>query len=331
MSLVEHAPDLAARTAFAASLTFAVMIAVALPAPAASPKHSAGPPLCQVNNITVEMPREFLPLRVAGNSYVARENSAGVLTLRNGFPQPIQEFAAVVEYLDAKGKQTFSMAFAATANPLISPMWFSDKLPSQTSIMQWKTAVAAGATFSIGATSGLTSAVCPAQARATLLHVAFQNDKNLDWSAPDWQLPVQPEEIPGNLNIDAPPPASLPEKFLVRVHVPAPLGPVIPSAQIQLLNGKPSPFFNEIRDQMIDWRYWFELRDGKNVDGDVLLLIRVHSPSERPGDNIFPVTAADAPQTLGIVDVVPQKTPGQWAVFYGGANLVNNSPAQTRR
>jgi len=325
-----HTRSRVTRAHFAASLALAAMIAAALPARAGAPKRSSAPPFCQTNNLTVEMPKEFLPLRVAGNSYVARENSAGVLTLNNGFPQPVREIAAVVEYLDAKGKSIFSMAFAATANPLVSPMWFSDNLPSQYSIAQWKKAVAPGATFTIGATSGLTSAVCPVQARATLLHVEFQNGKSLDWSAPDWQLPVQPEEIPGNLEIDMPLPASLPENFLVRVHVPAPLGAMIPSAQIQLLTGKPTPFFNQIRDQMLDWRYWFELRGGKTVDGDVLLLLRVHSPGERRGQNIFRVTPASVPQTLGIVDIVPQKAPGEWAVFYGGTNLINNSPAQAQ-
>ncbi|HEY7826362.1 MAG TPA: hypothetical protein VIC00_06025, partial [Candidatus Acidoferrales bacterium] len=235
------------------------------------------------------------------------------------------------EYLDAKGSRIFATAFAATANPLILPMWFSDNLPSQYSIMQWKTPVAAGATFSIGATSGLTSAICPAQAHATLLHVAFQNGKSLDWSAPGWELPAQPEEIPGNLQIDAPPPASLPERFLVRVHVPAPNSALIPSAQVQLVTGKPGRFVDEIRDQMRNWRYCSELRGGKSVDGDVLLLIRVHPAGESPGDNIFRLTPADAPQTLGIVDVVPQKAHGQWAVFYGGANLINNPFPQGRQ
>ncbi|MGH9865768.1 MAG: hypothetical protein ACRD4H_10180, partial [Candidatus Acidiferrales bacterium] len=289
----------------------------------------AAPLLCQVNNVTVEMPKEFLPLRVVNNSYIARENSVGVLTLNNGFPQPIQEIAIVLEYLDAQGKQIFATPFAATANPLVSPMWFSDNLPSQYSIVQWKTPVATGATFSIGATSGLTSSVCPAQARATLLHIAFQNGKILDWSASDWELPVQPEEIPGNLQIDTPHPASLPQAFLVRVHIPASNGSPIPSVQIRLLTGKPSPFFDEIRDRMRNWRYWFELRGGKSVDGDVLLLIRVHSTGEPSGGNIFRITPAEVSRTLGIVDLVPQAASGQWAVFYGGANLVTPA-AQTR-
>lgn len=288
----------------------------------------AGSPLCQVNNIAVELPKEFLPLRVISNSYIARENSVAVFTLNNGFPKPIQEIAMVIEYLDTQGKRIFATTFAATTNPLISPMWFSENLPSQYSIVPWKTPVAPGAAFSIGATSGLTSGVCPAQARATLLHIAFQNGTNLDWSAPNWELPVQPEAIPGNFQIDVPPPSSLPAKFLVRVHVSAPNGALIPSAQIRLLSGRPSPFFDEMRDQMRDWRYWFELRGSKPVDGDVLLLIRVHAANDRTGESSLRLTPADAPEALGVVDVVPQKDFGQWAVFYGGANLVNNSPAQ---
>ncbi|MHB8484265.1 MAG: hypothetical protein ACYDCM_00840 [Candidatus Acidiferrales bacterium] len=291
----------------------------------------AGPPLCQVSNITVEMPKEFLPLRVISNSYIARENSVGVLTLNNGFSKPIQEIAMVIEYLDAQGKRIFATTFAATANPLISPMWFSENLPSQYSIVPWKTSVAPGAAFSIGATSGLTSGVCPAQARATLLHIAFQDRANLDWSAPDWELPVQPEAIPGNLQIDVPSPSSLPAKFMVRVHVPAPNGALIPSPQIRLLSGQPSPFFNEMRDQMLTWRYWFELRGGKPVDGDVLLLIRVHAVNDRAGENSLPLVPADASETLGVVDILPQSAFGQWAVFYGGANLLNNSPAQAEQ
>jgi len=290
--------------------------------------RSAGSPLCQVSNITIEMPKEFLPLRVINNSYIARENSVAVLTLNNGFPKPIQEIAMIVEYLDAQGKRIFATTFAATANPLISPMWFSENLPSQYSIVPWKAAVASGANFSIGATSGLTSGACPAQARATLLHTTFQNGTNLDWSAPNWELPVQPEAIPGNFQIDVPPPSSLPANFLVRVHVPAPKGALIPSPQIRLLSGQPSPFFSEMRDQMLTWRYWFELRDGKPVDGDVLLLIRLHATGERPAENLSRLLPADVPETLGVVDVVPQKVVGQWAIYYGGANLINNSSAQ---
>lgn len=337
MSSSRHNPRTAS-LAVAAIITFGFAALSTAPTAVAHPRHARNemngpeaPPLCQVNNVTVEMPREFLPLRVVTNSYIARENSVGVLTLNNGFPRAIQEIAIVLEYLDSRGKRIFATTFAATANPLISPMWFAEHLPSQYSIVQWKASAAAGATFSIGATSGLTSGVCPAQARATLLHIVFQNGTNFDWSAPDWQLPVQPEAIPGNLQIDAPPPSPLPAKFLVRVHVPAPDGALIPGAQIRLLSGTPGPFFAQMRDQMRDWRYWFQLRGGKTVDGDLLLLIRVHSSRERPGTNSLPLTPAEARQALGVVDVVPQKEFGQWAVFYGGANLLNNTPAQAEQ
>lgn len=334
MSRNEHSPRVATR----AVCVILFLTALASAASAHTSVHprppqrengrSAGSPLCQVSDITIEMPKEFLPLRVINNSYIARENSVAVLTLSNGFPQPIQEIALVVEYLDAHGKRIFATTFAATANPLVSPMWFSENLPSQYSIVPWKTPVASAANFSIGATSGLTSGVCPAQARATLLHIAFQNGANLDWAAPNWELPVQPEAIPGNFQIDVPPPSSLPAEFLVRVHVPAPDGALIPSAQIRLLTGRPTPFFSEMRDQMLTWRYWFELRDGKPVDGDVLLLIRVHAANETANESSLPLVPADVPETLGVVDVVPQKAFGQWAIFYGGANLINNSPAQ---
>ena len=328
MLLNEYASRLAACVILAASVTLAPTITTASPGRAAASRHSAASPLCQVNNFTVEMPKQFLLLRIVGNSYIARENSAGVLTLRNGFPQAIQEFAAVVEYLDATGKDIFSMAFAATASPAHSAQWFADHLPSQYSIMQWTNAATASATFSIGATSGLTSAACPVQARATLLHIVFDNGTPLDWSAPDWQLPAQPEEIPGDLTIHAPPPASLPEEFLVRVHVPAPVGSAMQKPQIELLRGTPTPFFNELRNQMLDWRFWFALRDGKSADGDTLLLIRVHASADRADDNIFRVTPAEVPQTLGIVDLMPQSIPNQWSVFYGGAKLTGNSSAQ---
>jgi len=337
MSGSEHRPRIGPRAILSLILLAALTSVVTARAPVRqtnTQKEKARPvglPLCQVSNITVEMPKEFLPLRVINNSYIARENSVAVLTLNNGFPKPVQEIAMVVEYLDAQNKRIFATTFAASANPLIQPMWFSENLPSQYSIIPWTKPVASGATFSVGATSGLTSGVCPAQARATLLHVAFQDGANLDWSAPDWELPVQPKESPGNLQIDTAPLGPLPQNFLVRVHVPAPNGPLILSPRIQLLAGKPSEFFNQIRDQMLVWRYWFELRGGKTVDGDVLLLLRVHSPNERPGENVFPVTASEVPQTLGIVDIVPQAAYGQWAVFYGGANLVNNSPAQTEQ
>lgn len=334
MSRNEHHPRIATR-AILATFFLAALASAATAHTSAHQDHptkekrrSAGSPLCQVSNITIEMPKEFLPLRVINNSYIARENSVAVLTLNNGFSKPIQEIAMVVEYLDAQGKRIFATTFAATANPLISPMWFSENLPSQYSIVPWKTPVASGANFSIGATSGLTSGVCPAQARATLLHIAFQNGTNLDWSASNWELPVQPEAIPGNVQIDVPPPSSLPAKFLVRVHVPAPDGALIPSAQIRLLSGRPSPFFDEMRDQMLTWRYWFELRGGKAVDGDVLLLICVHAANERANEISLLLVPAEAQETLGVVDVVPQKTVGQWAIFYGGANLIDNSPAQ---
>ncbi len=331
MSRNKHNPRRPAR-AILTTLFFALATSSAHPQSLKIEKDSpAGPPLCQVKNVTVEMPKEFLPLRVISNSFIARENSVGLLTLNNGFPQPIQEIAIVLEYLDAQGKRIFSTTFAATANPLISPIWFAENLPSQYSIVQWKNSVASHATFSIGATSGLTSGVCPAQARATLLHVAFQDGPGLDWSAPNWELPVQPEAIPGNLQIDVSPPSPLPAKYLVRVHVPAPDGALIPSVQIRLLSGRPGPFFDELRDQMRYWRYWFQLRGGKPVDGDLLLLIRVHSPRERAGDKRLRIAPAEAREALGIVDVMPQTYAGQWAVFYGGANLINNSPAQTEQ
>ncbi|HVA72014.1 MAG TPA: hypothetical protein VNF02_02795 [Candidatus Limnocylindrales bacterium] len=332
MTLGEHVSRIASRVIVAA----AVLLASALTAQAASRRHprnakerSEEAPLCQVNNLTVEMPREFLSLGVAGNSFIARENSAGVLTLRNGFSQRIQEIAVVLEYLDGHGKRIFTAAFAGTSNTLVSPSWFSERLPSQYSLTQWQNPVAAGATFSLGATSGITTAECPAQARATLLHVEFQGGKMLDWSAPDWQLPVQLREIPGDLELNAPA-DSLPETFLVRVRVAAPSGASIPKARIDLLKGRPGVFFDEIRNQMTDWRYWCALRDGKRVDGDETILIRVHTPRTGADQGVSPVLSAEIPQPLGIVDLVPQTAPGRWAVFYGGARIGDNPPAQAQ-
>jgi len=330
MTLGDYVSRIASRAIVAAAL----LLASAFTAQAASHRHPRDAkerpeeaPLCQVNNLTVEMPRDFLSLSVAGNSFIARENSAGVLTLRNEFSQPLQEIAVVLEYLDERGKRIFAAAFAGTSNTLVSPSWFSERLPSQYSLTQWQNPVATGATFSLGATSGITTAECPAQARATLLHVEFQGGKTLDWSAPDWALPVQPREIPGDLELNAPA-DSLPETFLVRVRMAVPSGASIPKARIDLLKGRPGVFFDEIRNQMTDWRYWFALRDGKRVDGDETMLIRVHAPSASASRGVFSVTPAEIPQPLGIVDLVPQTAAGRWAVFYGGAGLSDNSPTQ---
>lgn len=298
--------------------------------PRRAPKKKEAPtgaPLCQSKNVTVELPREFLSLVVLNNSFIAKNNSVGVMTFQNFFPQAIQEIAVVAEYRDDTGKPIYPGVFAASATQVVTPSWFATYLPSQYQIASWPQPIAPHATFTLGATSGITTAACPAQIAVTLLHLLFADGKEMNYSAPNWQLPAQPEQIPGDLELSVPQ-ADLPQEFLVKVRVPAPLGPIIPLPEVQLVNGKPGLIFDRIRDQMQAWRFWFAMRSGQSVDGDDLLLIRLHSPKEKPGPQMFWVAPGDVPQPLGIIDLVPQRAPGKWAVYYGGANLSDNSVPQ---
>ena len=324
------------RGAVGAALTVLLTI-TALPAAAQhrpkqtppTPKKDAptGAPLCQSKNMTVELPSEFLQLIVLNNSFIARNNSVGVITLQNFFPVAIQEIAIVGEYQDAGGKLIFPVVFAATATETTTPTWFATYLPSQYEIAQWKQAVAPRATFTLGATSAITTAACPAQFNVTLMHLQFTDGKEMNYSAPGWQLPAQPEQIPGDMELFTSD-AALPEEFVVKVHVPAPLGPIIPPPDIELVDGRRSLLFDNIRDQMEEWRFWFAMRNGASVDGDQTLLIRVHSPKEHPGPQMFWVARDDVPQPLAVIDLVPQTVPGKWAVYYGGVDLSGNAVPQ---
>lgn len=286
-----------------------------------------GAPLCQSKNVTVELPREFLSLVVLNNSFIARNNSVGVMTFQNFFPQAIQEIAVVAEYRDDTGKPIYPGVFAASATQVVTPSWFATYLPSQYQIASWPQPIAPHAIFTLGATSGITTAACPAQIAVTLLHLLFTDGKEMNYSAPGWQVPAQPEQIPGDLELSVPQ-ADLPQEFLVKVRVPAPLGPIIPLPEVQLVNGKPGLIFDRIRDQMQAWRFWFAMRNGQSVEGDDLLLIRLHSPKEKAGPQMFWVAPGDVPEPFGIIDLVPQRAPGKWAVYYGGANLSDNSVPQ---
>lgn len=287
----------------------------------------AGAPLCQSKNITVELPREFVSLAVLNNSFIAKNNSVGVITFRNSFPQAIQELAIVAEYRDDAGKLIYPGVFAASAAQVVTPSWFDTHLPSQYQIASWPQPIAPHATFTLGATSAITTAACPAQIAVTLLHLLFTDGKAMNYSAPGWQLPAQPEQIPGEIELSVPQ-ADLPQEFLVKVRVPAPLGSVMPPPDVQLVNGKPGVIFDRIRDQMREWHFWFAMRNGQSVEGDDLLLIRLHSPEEKAGRQMFWVAPGDVPQPLGVIDLVPQRAPGKWAVYYGGANLSGNSAPQ---
>lgn len=297
---------------------------------AAKPKKEqpSAAPLCQSKDITVELPREFLQLSVLSNSFIARDNSISVITFQNYFPQPIAEMAIVAEYQDQGGKLIYSTVFAASANPTVTPSWFSTYLPSQYYITPWTKPIAPRATFSLASTSGLTTAACPAQIKATVVHIAFAGGSQLNYSTPGWQLPIQPEEIPGNLEFYAPP-RDLPFEFTVKVHQPAPLGPIIPPPEVSLVNGKPGAMFDRIRDQMQAWRFAFAIKNGVSVDGDETLLIRVHSPKQGDGPKVFWLTRDEVPAPMGIVDLIPLKIPDTWAVYYGGVNLMTGAtPAQ---
>lgn len=286
-----------------------------------------GAPLCESKNITVELPREFLPLVVLSNSFIAKENSVGVITFQNFFPQAIAEIAIVAEYQDANGSLIYPSVFAASATQVATPSWFATYLPSQYQIAPWPKPIAPRASFTLGATSAITTAACPAQIVVTLLHLRFNNGQEMNYSAPGWQLPAQPEQIPGDLELFLPE-SSLPQEFLVKVHVPAPLGPIIPPPDVTLVDGKAGLTFDRIRDQIQEWRFWFAMRNGASVDGDEMLLIRLHSPKEKFGPQIFWVARDDVPQPLGVIDLVPQRIPGKWAVYYGGVNLSSNDVPQ---
>ncbi|MFZ0641186.1 MAG: hypothetical protein WA020_02800 [Candidatus Acidiferrales bacterium] len=284
-------------------------------------------PLCQSKDVTVELPRDFLQLVVLNNSFIARDNSVGVITFQNYFPQAIQEIALVAEYDDPGGKLIFSSVFAASATQTTTPTWFATYLPSQYEIVPWKQPLAPRATFTLGATSGITTSVCPAQVNITLVHIQFADGKEMNYSAPGWQLPAQPEQIPGDLEFFAPE-GALPEQFVVKVHVPAPLGPIIPPPTVELLEGRRGLLFDQIRDQIEEWRFWFAMRNGASVDGDQTLLIRVHSSKEHAGPHMFWVARDDVPQPLGIIDLIPRAVPGKWAVYYGGVDLSGNAVPQ---
>lgn len=299
-------------------------------APAPRPKKDAptAAPLCQSQDITVELPRDFLQLSVLNNSFIARDNSISVITFQNYFPQAIAEMAMVAEYQDQDGKLIFSSVFAASANPTVTPSWFSTYLPSQYFITPWTKPVAPRSTFTLAATSGITTAACPAQIKATVVHIGFAGGSQLNYSTPGWQLPTQPEQIPGDLEFYAPP-RDLPLEFTVKVHQPAPLGPIIPPPEVSLVDGKAGAIFDSIRDQMQAWRFAFAIKNGVSVDGDQTLLIRVHSPKEGDSAKVFWLTRAEVPAPIGIVDLIPLKVPDKWAVYYGGVNLMTGAtPAQ---
>jgi hypothetical protein len=284
-------------------------------------------PLCQSKDLTVELPSDFLSLVVLNTSFIASDNSVGVITFQNFFPQAIQEIGVVAEYEDADGKPIYPEIFAASATQTTTPTWFATYLPTQYEITRWKQPIAPRATFTLGATSGITTSVCPTQINVTLIHLEFTDGKEMNYSAPGWQIPAQPEQIPGDLEFVTSE-ASLPEDFVVKVHIPAPLGPIIPPPDIELVEGRRGPLFDQIRNQMEDWRFWFAMRNGASTDGDEMFLIRVHSPKERPGPQLFWVGRDDVPQPLGIIDLVPQAAPGKWTVYYGGANLSANDVPQ---
>jgi hypothetical protein len=286
-----------------------------------------GAPLCESKNITVELPREFLPLVVLNNSFIAKNSSVGVITLQNYFPQAIEEIAIVAEYKDATGVLIYPGVFAASATQVTTPSWFATYLPTQYEIATWAKPIAPRATFTLGTTSGITTAACPAQIDVTLLHIRFNNGQEMNYSAPGWQLPAQPEQIPGDMELFLPA-SDLPQEFLVKVHVPAPLGPIIPPPDVQLVDGTQGIIFDRIRDQIQEWRFWFAMRNGASVDGDEMLLIRLHSPKEKVGPQTFWVARDDVPEPLGVIDLVPQRVPGQWAVYYGGVNLSANDVPQ---
>lgn len=295
------------------------------PLPKKDPPTAA--PLCQAKDITVEMPRDFLPLVVLSSSFIASDNSVGVITFQNFFQQSIQEVAIVAEYQDSSGKLIYPGIFAATATETTTPTWFATYLPTQYEIAQWKQPIAPRAKFTLGATSGITTSACPAQINVTLMHIQFSDGKEMNYSAPGWQVLAQPEQIPGDLEFSVPE-AALPEQFIVKVRIPAPLGPVIPPPQIDLVDGRRGAAFDHIRDQMEEWRFWFAMRNGMSVEGDETFLIRVHSPKEKRGPQMFWVARDEVPQPMGVIDLVPQSVPGKWAVFYGGLDLSGNDVPQ---
>ena len=294
-----------------------------------APKSPApnGAPLCESKNVTVELPREFLQLAVVNNSFIARNNSLSVIAFQNYFPQPIEEIAIVAENEDDNGNLIFANVFAASAQSTVSPSWFSAYLPSQYDIAPWPKPIAPRATFTLSAASGITTPVCPAQIKATVVHLEFAGGQQINYSTPGWQLPAQPQAIPGALEFYASP-RELPAEFTVQVHQPAPLGPIIPPPVVTLVKGKQGSLFNRIRDQMQEWRFAFAIRNGQSVDGDETLLIRLHSPNEKIGPKSFWISPGEISSAAGIVDLVPLKIPDKWGVFYGGVDLAGISPAQ---
>lgn len=294
-----------------------------------APKSPApnGAPLCESKNVTVELPREFLQLAVVNNSFIARNNSLSVIAFQNYFPQPIEEIAIVAENEDDNGNLIFANVFAASAQSTVSPSWFSAYLPSQYDIAPWPKPIAPRATFTLSAASGITTPVCPAQIKATVVHLEFAGGQQINYSTPGWQLPAQPQAIPGALEFYASP-RELPAEFTVQVHQPAPLGPIIPPPVVTLVKGKQGSLFNRIRDQMQEWRFAFAIRNGQSVDGDETLLIRLHSPNEKIGPKSFWISPGEISSAAGIVDLLPLKIPDKWGVFYGGVDLAGISPAQ---
>lgn len=292
-------------------------------------QKATGAPLCQATNLTVELPRDFLQLSVLTNSYIARDNSLGVINFQNFFPHAITEMAIVAEYQDQNGNVIFPAVFAASANPVTPPSWFSTYLPSQYAITPWTKPVPSGAKFTLAATSGITTAACPAQIKATVVHIAFAGGQALDYSTPGWELPTQPEQIPGDLVFYAPPRA-LPMEFTVKVHVPAPIGPIIPPPQVTLASGKPPELmFEHIQNQMEEWRFAFAIKNGQSVDGDQMLLIRVHSAKEGASQKSFWIAPDEIPAPMGVIDLVPEAVPDKWAVYYGGVLISSSiSPPQ---
>lgn len=303
---------------FAAGVGIALLAACASAAHAKRKKEAgSAAALCEANNLTVEMPQELRRLRVAGNSFVARDNSAGVLTLENNFGANIVAIAAHWEYDDAKGAPQATME-SATGTSETDPQWLNARIAKVSDfVSRGARAIMPGAKFTLGGTSPITMAACPAEIRVTRASILLANHKEIERSAARWAAGPQfisyaPE--PGPMRMQAPA-SSLPWKMRVRAQVKAD-GSV---SGVQCLSPGNSRICDALGKAILRWDFAPATRDGHPVAGEIVLLVRAHERGVPVSSEAMRVNSADAPEPLAAVDLFPLKVAGEWEVAYAGA------------
>jgi len=228
----------------------------------------------------------------------------GMLSVANDSGYSISKLTAAVEFLEPSGGHMLTIVFQATTKELGDTL--GDLEVRAYTFLHLRTELAPGARVDILGSSPVAAAACPAIARLSLLHVVFQDRREVRWSLPHFELDPVIRDGPNVALTRLGPGIHVLVRTLIgqdgKVKVATPL------------RTEDEAHLETIRNEIASWTLLPAIRSGRVADSEVLFLFVVENRQSEP---IWKSVSSEIGMRPLTVIVLRPHPNGVWTATYG--------------